>query len=92
MAVKVLKSPLPGIVINIECKEGDTFRKGDDVVVIEAMKMENALTAPDNIRIQSVHRAEGDVIKKDDSLFSYCLLYTSPSPRDKRQSRMPSSA
>ena len=77
MAVKVLKSPLPGIVINIECKEGDTFRKGDDVVVIEAMKMENALTAPDNIRIQSVHRAEGDIIKKDDSLFSYHVILES---------------
>ena len=35
---------------------------------------------------------DGNTVKKEDILAIACLLYTSPSPRDKRQSRMPSSA
>jgi acetyl-CoA carboxylase carboxyltransferase component len=71
MAVSIIKSPLPGIVLNIACKEGDTIRKGEDIIIIEAMKMENAITAPDNILIKSVYKADGDVIKKDDPILSF---------------------
>ena len=53
-------------------------------------------------QIEEAHRVTYDIVRKalgrmkpskSDALYEYtCLLYTSPSPRDKRQSRMPSSA
>jgi len=70
MAVTIIKSPLPGHVLSIACKEGDTIPKGKDIVIIEAMKMENAITAPDNILIKSVYKTEGDIIKKDEAILS----------------------
>lgn len=42
----VVKSPMPGKVIKLYCKEGQTVKAGDSVVVIEAMKMEHVITAP----------------------------------------------
>ena len=41
-----------------------------------------------------VHQGNGtaEIFRKNKNVFTACLLYTSPSPRDKRQSRMPSSA
>ncbi len=74
MAVTIIKSPLPGIVFNMVCEEGDTIRKGEDIVIIEAMKMENAITAPDNILIKSIYKTNGDVIKKDDPLLSFDVI------------------
>jgi oxaloacetate decarboxylase alpha subunit/pyruvate carboxylase subunit B len=41
-----LRAPIPGIVIKYLVKPGDTVKAGDTVVVLEAMKMENALPAP----------------------------------------------
>jgi acetyl-CoA/propionyl-CoA carboxylase biotin carboxyl carrier protein len=42
----VIKSPMPGKVIKLYFKEGDTVKAGESVVVIEAMKMEHVITAP----------------------------------------------
>ncbi len=41
-----MESPMPGMVIRYEVKEGDTVKAGDVVMVLEAMKMENSLTSP----------------------------------------------
>ena len=52
------------------------------------------LDAKENLKV--IRRIKRDRVERnyplDDVLYRYCLLYTSPSPRDKRQSRMPSSA
>jgi biotin carboxyl carrier protein len=44
----IVKSPLPGIVIDIKCKVGDTVRKGQPIMILEAMKMENNVLANAN--------------------------------------------
>ena len=40
-----LKSPLPGVILSIDCKVGDTVKRGQKVIVLEAMKMENNINA-----------------------------------------------
>ena len=41
-----MKCPMPGLIVNFKVAEGATVKKGDVVVVLEAMKMENDLTSP----------------------------------------------
>jgi acetyl-CoA/propionyl-CoA carboxylase, biotin carboxylase, biotin carboxyl carrier protein len=42
----VVKSPMPGKVIKLSVSHGDTVKAGDNLVVLEAMKMEHVITAP----------------------------------------------
>jgi len=60
-----LKSPMPGIIIRYEKNVGDSVNEGDIVVVIEAMKMENALPAPKKGVVKAVNFAIGDSVAKD---------------------------
>ena len=46
-----LASPMPGLVIKSLVKAGDTVEKGDPLIVLEAMKMENVLKAPSALTI-----------------------------------------
>ncbi|MCA1794013.1 MAG: carboxylase, partial [Desulfobacteraceae bacterium] len=60
-----VKAPMPGMVIKFEKQVGDTVDEGETVVVIEAMKMENALPAPVGGTIASIHFDTGDSVAKD---------------------------
>ncbi|BDD01620.1 biotin/lipoyl-containing protein [Persicobacter psychrovividus] len=44
-AVKKVEAPLPGVIINVVAKEGDTVKVGDTLMTMEAMKMENTILA-----------------------------------------------
>lgn len=57
-----LKSPLPGIVVGIKVNVGDVVKKGDAIVVLEAMKMENVLQAPIDGTVQEIHVNQGDSV------------------------------
>jgi len=57
-----LKSPLPGIVVDIKVKVGDVVKKGDAVVILEAMKMENVLQAPMDGTVQEIGVNPGDSV------------------------------
>ncbi|MFH2060383.1 MAG: pyruvate carboxylase subunit B [Pseudomonadota bacterium] len=59
-----LTSPMPGMVIKYEKKVGDSVNKGDTVVVIEAMKMENGLPAPVSGVIKAINFSSGDSVAK----------------------------
>ena len=63
-----VKAPMPGMVIKYEKNVGDSVNEGETVVVIEAMKMENALPAPTSGVIQAVNYNSGDSVAKDDVL------------------------
>jgi pyruvate carboxylase subunit B len=63
-----LPAPMPGMIVRYEKKEGDTVKKGDTVVVLEAMKMENPLTAPVDGTIKSINFKSGDSVGKGDTL------------------------
>ena len=40
-----VKSPLPGVILQVNCKVGDTVKRGQNLLVLEAMKMENNINA-----------------------------------------------
>jgi len=63
-----IKAPMPGMIIKYEKKVGDTVNEGETVVVIEAMKMENALPAPVSGVIKAISSKSGDSVARGDVL------------------------
>jgi 3-methylcrotonyl-CoA carboxylase alpha subunit len=57
-----LEAPMPGKVIAVKVAPGDTVGKGDELLVVEAMKMENAVRAPREGRVKSVSAKVGDMV------------------------------
>ena len=58
-------APLPGRIISLKVKVGDAVKAGDEVVVLEAMKMENSITSDYSGTVQQVLVAEGDNVATD---------------------------
>ena len=58
----VIKTPLPGVIIDIKVKVGDTVKKGDTVVVLEAMKMENNINSDRDGKVIAIQVAKGDTV------------------------------
>ncbi|XP_078725148.1 propionyl-CoA carboxylase alpha chain, mitochondrial [Lampetra fluviatilis] len=61
-------SPMPGTVVNVSCKVGDQVSAGQEVCVIEAMKMQNSLTASRSGQVKAIHFAAGDTVGEGDVL------------------------
>ena len=57
-----VNSPLPGVIVEVSVKEGQTVKAGQKVVVLEAMKMENEIPAPKDGTITAIHVNKGDSI------------------------------
>ncbi|MBD5192145.1 MAG: acetyl-CoA carboxylase biotin carboxyl carrier protein subunit [Bacteroidales bacterium] len=57
-----VKAPLPGVVLSINVKVGDTVKAADTVLMLEAMKMENAIHAGRDGKVTSVNVAQGDSV------------------------------
>jgi acetyl-CoA carboxylase biotin carboxylase subunit len=55
-------SPMPGKIIQLHVKAGDTVKKGQPLAVLEAMKMEHTLSAPADAKVASVDVAQGDQV------------------------------
>ena len=63
-----IKSPLPGVILEIKVKEGDTVKRGQTLLVLEAMKMENEIFAPCAGTISSVAVSKGAAVNPGDVL------------------------
>ena len=59
---------MPGMIVSYEKKIGDTVEAGETVVVLEAMKMENALPAPAGGTVKAINFSSGDSVAKNDVL------------------------
>jgi len=64
----VIRAPMPGLVANVLAAEGAAVRRGQTVVVLEAMKMENDLTAPRAGVVKAVHVTKGQTVGQNDPL------------------------
>lgn len=62
ISISALHSPLPGIVLDLFCKVGDTVKKGQKILVLEAMKMENIINADRDGVIKEVKVSKGDSV------------------------------
>lgn len=67
----VLKSIIPGCVTEVLVKEGDKVRAGDKLIVYEAMKMQNIMTAPFSTTIKSVKVVKGEKLPKGAVLIEF---------------------
>ena len=65
-----VKAPMPGSIVKISVKVGDTVKKGDLLCVLEAMKMENEILAPQDGVIASVAVSQGATVATDALLVS----------------------
>jgi oxaloacetate decarboxylase alpha subunit/pyruvate carboxylase subunit B len=63
-----VNAPMPGMIVSYEKKVGDSVNEGDTIVILEAMKMENALTAPVSGTIKAINFSSGDSVAKNDVL------------------------
>ena len=64
--VGALTAPMPGKILSVEVKQGDRMSKGQTVVILEAMKMKNAIKAPyDGVVLEIMVRAEQSVAYGD---------------------------
>lgn len=66
-----LKSPMPGLVIRLAVNEGDLVKKGDNLVILEAMKMENVLKSPADGLVKSIHCQIGQAVEKNQVLLKF---------------------
>ena len=65
-----IESPMPGKILAIKANVGQAVKKGDVVMILEAMKMENEITAPEDGTVASINVAVGDSVESGDTLAS----------------------
>ncbi len=63
-----IKAPMPGMVLSILVTEGQTVLKGDSVLILEAMKMENVIKAPADCTVKSIKVKQGNPVEKNQVL------------------------
>jgi len=64
-AGKAIVSPLPGVIISVDVKEGQAVKRGQKVAVIEAMKMENEILSDCDGTVTAIHVNKGDSVLED---------------------------
>ncbi len=69
--VAELKAPMPGLVLSVLVKEGDEVKKGDNLLVLEAMKMENNIKSPADVTIKSIKIKPSDKVEKNQVLIQF---------------------
>ena len=66
-----VKAPMPGLVLKILVNEGDTVKKGDALLILEAMKMENILKSPAGGTIKKITALKGSAVEKNQILIQF---------------------
>ena len=64
----MIAAPMPGRVLSVLVKVGDTVKKEQDVLILEAMKMENSIASDFAGKVKQVLVAEGDTVAVDTPL------------------------
>ena len=68
-AGNAVKSPMPGTILRVNAAAGDAVKKGQSVLVLEAMKMENDIAAPRDGKLAALYVARGDTVQGGAPLF-----------------------
>ena len=64
----ILKAPMPGLVIQVPVEEGQEVKKGDVLLILESMKMQNELKSPRDGKVLRVQVAEGDSVEQRETV------------------------
>ena len=68
-SVKVA-APMPGKILAVKVNAGQAVKRGDVIMILEAMKMENEITAPEDGTVAGINVAVGDSVESGDTLAS----------------------
>jgi len=68
---RLLRAAMPGLVVDVKVQPGDTVIKGQALLILGAMKMENIIKAPGDATIKAVRVSTGKSVEKDDVLLEF---------------------
>lgn len=68
---KEIKAPMPGLIFDIKVHEGEEVKKGDPVLILEAMKMENIIKSPGDGVVKTIKIKKGDSVEKNQVLIQF---------------------
>ncbi len=71
LEVKDIKAPMPGLIIDIKVEEGIVVKKGDPLIILEAMKMENIIKSPGEGVVKKIQVKKGDSVEKNQILIQF---------------------
>jgi biotin carboxyl carrier protein len=69
--VKEVKAPMPGLILHIQTSVGAVVKKGDVLLILEAMKMENAIKSPVDGTIKAIPVTKGKSVEKNQILLQF---------------------
>ncbi|MDB5009778.1 MAG: gcdC, partial [Mucilaginibacter sp.] len=69
--ISELKAPMPGMVLKVLVTEGAEVKKGENLFILEAMKMENIIKSPEDVTIKTVKIIPGDKVEKGQVLLQF---------------------
>lgn len=69
--INSIKAPMPGLILEINVKEGQEVKENDPLMILEAMKMENVITSPRDGIIKSITAQKGDAVVKKQLLIEF---------------------
>jgi len=71
LKANVIKTPMPGVVVKVNFKQGDLVKKGDVVLILEAMKMENMVKSPKDGVVAEVLVKEDEFVEGNSTLVRF---------------------
>lgn len=66
----ILKAPMPGLIVQVLVKEGDEVEKGDVLLILESMKMQNELKAPRAGTVQRIQMQVGNSVEQKETILT----------------------
>lgn len=69
--INEVKAPMPGLIVDIKVKVGQEVKKGNPIIILEAMKMENILKSPDNGIVKTIKVKVRDNVEKNEVLIQF---------------------
>lgn len=70
-AAETISAPMPGTIVGVNVKVGDSFKRGQVLIVLEAMKMENEILAPRDGRVVAINTTKGSSVNSGDVLIAF---------------------
>ena len=69
--VKLIKAPMPGVVLGVNVEVGQTVSEDDALLILEAMKMESTLVSPSNGVVKNIAASSGETVEKGQLLIEF---------------------
>ncbi len=69
--VSTIDAPMPGLILEVSVKEGQEVKENDQLLILEAMKMENVITSPRDGVIKSIAVKQGEAVEKKFTLITF---------------------